>query len=375
MPLAVLGFLVSIAYIPIPSAVATPRWIAIEVGAFLILLFTSIRTTATHWIGAALILWCALSITWSVSAYDATGALLQLVALGAVFCIGSETEDLKQFWIALALGASINAVIAIFQVSGFHIFDPSGHTAGFPIGLFGNKNFLANFGALALIGTISLVSTKWFAPLIAGSATAALLPMSRGTIVAVVVAAGASLWKAKKLGWWIPLTISIVIALAILIDTEINPLRFERSIDTRLAIWDWTISNWSTFGWGLGNYGTVFPFEHASNDPFEIVFELGIGSVLYFWIIGICLVERKIPIEWAVLVTVLVESLFAFPLHQPATAFVAALVAGRIVGDRARRRRIELVGGDYFRDGFQDDWHPAIGALCEFGARRDDISF
>jgi hypothetical protein len=339
MPLAVLGFLVAIAYAPIPSAVSTPRWLVVEVGSFLLLLSTPAR--APHWLAIAFLAWCAATVAWSASPLDSVGAMIQLAALAAAFQVAAETDDLRPFWIAIAAGSAINAAIAVAQVAGLHVFDVGGNAAGQPIGLFGNKNFLANFGALALVGCLALRGPLAVA-LAVGAATAALLPLCRGAMLALLVAGLVA--KRASLAAWLLCAGAAVGAVAV--DLWVHPLRLFLSVTPRAVTWEWTVTNLKPFGWGIGTYGTIFPVEHAFNDLLEFVFEVGAGTVLLLVLLARCFAVPGRAAEKAVLAAILVEGMFAFPLHQAATAFVAAVCAGHLSGSRARVRDAERGGGD-----------------------------
>ena len=305
--------------------------------------------TPAHWLGLVFLMWCALTILWSKAPYDSIGAMIQLSALAAAFCIGAEARDLKSFWLALALGASVNAVIGLLQLDGWHIFQESPGWTGF-VGTFGNKNFLARFGVLALIGSLTLPWRWRSAWLVAGSALAAFLPMSRGALLAFAVAGLAaaiklSRWRARA---WLPVLagFACIALVAIYGDLRLHPDRWATSLDPRLVIWDWTVSNWKVFGWGVGTYGSIFPFEHAFNDPFESIFELGIGAGILGAFLGVVL-ARPLCVEWVVLIAFLIEGFTAFAAHQAATVFVAAVCAGRLASMRHRSVLAESLGRIY----------------------------
>lgn len=367
MSLAILGFLVGIAYLPIPSAYATPRWLVVQVGCAAILLVTPIRMTTAHWAGAAFLVWCAMSTAWSASFQDTIGAVIQLSALAAAFCVAAETEDLVPFWLALGAAAAINTVLALFQVSGsLTLFSPPRGLVTDPVGLFGNKNFFANFAVVAFIGTASMLGNFWEARLksIAAwvltifAAVAILMTSSRGAMLALFVALAFWGWRGTGRGW----TLFFVAAMLLVasaaaleaVDLTLHPWRMDKSVDFRLVTWQLALANLTPFGWGFGTYGTIFPFEHAFSDPVETVFELGIGSIFFGVFCAICLGSRAPGIEWTIFVAVLVESFFAFPLHQAATAMVAAVCSGRLSRRYRDARHIEHRGGDHGVRGIQD---------------------
>lgn len=371
MPLAVITFLATVAWWDLPSAVEAPRWILVGVAAAAALLQTRIEVSPAHKVGAAFLLWCVASIGWSISPLDSAGAVVALAVLAAVFCVAAETEDLEPTMFALALGACINAAAAIAQLAGLHVFVQIPEQATMlPIGLMGNKNHLANLGVLGLFAATAVIGRRAGVALWLGSAAAALLPASRGALLALVAAAAASRWKAFGLRWWpFALGCAILAAAAVAVDLWIVPERFGRSVATRFEMWDWTVSNLAFFGWGIGTYGAVFPFEHASNDALELAFEVGPG-VLLLAVLARQLLHAHASPAWTMLLAVLVESLVSSPLHQPATAVVAVGMAGWIAGDRWRAVDPSSRRGAYREVSAEDAGPLWVGAVCEADLRR-----
>jgi len=112
-----------------------------------------------------------------------------------------------------------------------------------------------------------------------------------------------------------------------------------------MDIWSWTVANLSWFGWGVGNYITVFPvMEFAHNEPLHFAFELGLGSVFLWLVFAWALPGSRAPAERAMLVAVLAEGMVGFPLHHAATAFVAAACAGHLASLRRRASIVQSAG-------------------------------
>lgn len=389
MKLAVFALLVGIAWLPIPSAISAPRWAVVSIGAAALLWSCRVRWSPAHSVGLALVLWALVSSAWAISPNDAYNGAWQLLVLGFVFCVAAESPySLNSFAMGLGAAATVNAAIAVAQtLFDAPIFLVPGIPTGYPSGLFGNKNYMAQFGALALVAMI-FVPRDWRMPslervpgagmlrdvLIAGSAVAAFLPLSRGAIIAVAVAIGASWWRGQNFRWiaFFGLAGGAVLAL-VGIDMWLHPERIELSAIPRLEIWDWTLTNLRFFGWGAGNYAAIFPFDHALNDWFEIAFDLGaVGALALAAIVFYCLRERAVDLaaEWAVLVAFLVEGATASPLHQPATAAVGAFVAGRLAGAFGRARRAQSSGGGLRPNGACEPWSLGIGTVVEADVRR-----
>ncbi len=368
MPLAVLGFLISVAWLPIPSAISTPRWMLVEVGCAALLLVAlwnrPLLETKGHRIVFAVLAWSTLTVAWSFDRESSLGALFQVAGLVLSFCVGAASLTLRPFWLALGAGATINAVIAIAQTFGWRAFDVANLSPGVPIGTFGNKNFLAFFGAIALVGLLTMPRpSRWHVAMLPGAAIATLLPTSRGAMVAAIAAVASVLWTKRGGRLWTLASIAAVPAALILaLDLWVTPGRFSSSATPRLEMWDWTVSNWKFFGWGVGSYGSVFPFEHASSDLLEFVFEIGAGAALLAWLLTHVLRPSTLHAERAVVVCVVVESLFAFPLHMAAPAFVAAVCAGRIARDLDDHRLVQPGGGDRRKPRLPGLWPLPFGA-------------
>ena len=200
--------------------------------------------------------------------------------------------------------------------------------------------------------------------LILGAAVCAFTPMSRGALLAFVVALPFLLGPRQRWLIWVGLLVAVSVLLSM--DFVFNPDRAV-SMAGRMDIWSWTVANLSWFGWGVGNYITVFPvMEFAHNEPLHFAFELGIGSVLLGAVFWWALRGPRAPAERAMLVAVLVEGLVGFPLHHAATAFVAAACAGHLACRGHRFVVIQSNGGSFCRSGFRPE-RVAAGNLCTAG--------
>lgn len=178
-----------------------------------------------------------------------------------------------------------------------------------------------------------------------------------------------------KLWWWIPVTIPglvlvhsraafvalacgllvwawrrskqytlVIIALLLMIASIKYSNGFKlTSISERFDLWLDTIYGFKLFGNGVGSYETLFPLyaEHintevarpryAHNDLLNLIFEFGVGSILLMMVLfNVFKSGRE---ENIIIYAILIISLFTYPLHVPATAFIAFLVAGYVVGN------------------------------------------
>jgi hypothetical protein len=369
VPVAV--FLAAVAYLPILGAVDAPRWIVVEVGSFALLLTAPRgRLTPEHVAGGLFLAYAAASILWSPSPFDGVGAVIRLLALAAAFCAAaSRTENLDAAWTALGVGASISGLIAAAQVVGAPIFHMPGFDPTAPIGLFGNKNFMAGFGALAFVATVLSRPTWLKPPLLAGTALAAFLPLSMGAILGIAV--GLAFARLRPTAFW--LALAGLLAAALGADLWLFPDRIVSSLQPRLVLWQLSWANLSWFGWGIGSYGSLFPAAHAFNDALEYVVELGVGAVPLLIMVALALRRGRERTEGAILVAALVESLFAFPLHQPAHAFVAVVCAGFLCGAGGRARVLEPGRRGHRDEGLLDPGHLGVGALHAADLRRQAL--
>jgi O-antigen ligase len=112
------------------------------------------------------------------------------------------------------------------------------------------------------------------------------------------------------------------------------------TIQQRVDLWADTIRGFKIFGNGIGSFEILYPLnavnidtvltrpKYAHNDLLQIGFDLGIGSLLlvaFLW--SILTIKCK---EAYILYAFCIVSLFAFPLHNPVSAFLVCLVAGFI---------------------------------------------
>lgn len=328
--LGVLTFLVCVAFWPgILGAGMSPRWALMA--AVLPLMLRSVPVTTAHLAVLTLLSWSALTLTWSEMRWDGVGALAHLCILAAAFWIGSSLRSLRPVYIGVCCGIGVSGLIAVAQWFGFTgIYQVSS-----PAGLFINGNTLAEIAVLALIAAIA-ERMWWFIPVLA---PAALLPMARGPVLALIVAL--ALWTRHRL-------IIAAVACATAIGGAATMIVGWRmaSVTERFDFWADTLSGVNLFGNGIGSFVGLYPHfatrintllirpDHAHNDLLELAFELG---AIGFFCIAACAVACLRGVgrtEKLVLVAFALEGCFGFPFHMPATAFVAALAAGHLCCER-----------------------------------------
>ena len=354
--LAAIAFLVTVAIWPGISGFAiAPRWAVIAAFPMVALFFVKIRMTPVHWVGLAFFTYATVSLLWSPVFVEALQGWAELVILAVAFCLGAEAKNLKWFYAAVAFGVSISAVIAALQVDGIETVE---RVVG-PAGLFANKNMMGEIAALALIGVVA--SGLWIfaiGPLVAlGVSTCA------GAMFGVVAAAVYWLWsKSAMLG--IAAMIAIVLGGMVLVASSKNSTFIVRG-----RIWVDAIENLRWFGHGVGSYWVATPEHaprqeamnvrhwHAHNDAVEMVFDFGLGSVLFFGMVWLCLLGPASPDKY-VLIGIIGVGMWGFPLFTPATGFVGAVCAGRLA-----RRWADLRESVAYRPGYRSKRYAGAGPV------------
>ncbi len=326
------GFLIAATFWPALSGAANAsRWtmlcVAVPVGLFFVKLPP---LGSPQWIVAGLLSWATLSLTWTPVLYDGIFRLAELAILAGCFLIGSAT-NVGAFYRGLAYGLGISSVICILQALGYEPVQIVADGAP-PSGLFINPDML---GELCIVVLIGLLAYRMY-PLIWMVLPALVLSQSRTAMVAgaICVLGYASLRGKWKYFLAIPLLILMVYAIA--------PTKWQLNPDGggRISLWLDTIQGMTFFGHGVGSFYTTFikfathidPFHYqpdtAHNDYLQFIFELGfpaaavaaVGLSMLWW-------KANEP-EKLVLLAYAVICFLAFPLHNPATASVFAVVAG-----------------------------------------------
>lgn len=329
-----------------PSELA--RWSTAAIGISAFLCFVRIRMTPAHWWLLALLSWAGLSLLWSTVFDDALNGFLQLVFMAAAFAIGAEISNAKHLYRGLGIGLAVSSVIAIAQMAGYQPVNVALGNAA-PAGLFINSNFLG--WAAALVFVLLLAQRDW----LLGIAVLPALILSNCRIadLAVIACVGVLAWR------WSPLkTIAGVI---VLLGLFARPQMFDGgSLLQRSDLWLDTIGGFTFFGHGIGSFYSTFPLHsprvfieqtqinawievaHAHNDFIEFSFELGIpGCILAAGLLATCWRSGRI-VERLGLLCIGVTALAGFPLYEPLTATLFALMAGHAAGGWHRLCGVEL---------------------------------
>lgn len=328
--MAVLSFLAAAVYWPgVAGAATSSRWALLAL--IIPWLLREQRVTVAHACGAAFLLWAAVTLLWASNRYDGINALLILLVLAAIFCLGNQLRELRWVWIGAGVGLGVSAAIINVDWAGLLSFMP-GPSLG---GLFVNRNFFAEAAALILIAAVA-ERIWWLIPLLL---PAMLMTESRGAVLALAVALAVHFRR----WWWVS---AIVGAVAI----ALFSLKVDNSASERLVIWQSTLHGLTFWGHGIGSFWTAYPQfdlrtvvndtpEQAHNELLTIAFELGfVGALLA----SAFVVSLAGPINTArlVLIGIAVESITQFPLHLPTTAFLGMVAAGHAVRDAPLLRSV-----------------------------------
>lgn len=333
----------------------TPRWCALLVLVPLALCRLPVRPTPAHWVGAAFLGWALLSLAWTPVLPMAVSELMKLLLIAGCFLIGAELDDPRPLYLGVACGVAVSGVLAALRVAGVEIipeFAP-------PAGLFVNRNYLAEIGVVALILAVS----EGWALLVPPLLCAALLPHSRGSLLALGLVVLLVCWRrARTATLIVALSFGMVGAIAAGTSPALRDLLVDRvsvgqssSLDTRLELWRVTAAHTTLFGHGVGSFMPLYPSwtphsnlidnrpAQAHNEILHEASELGLpGIALLVAFFGLCLGGggRRWRGEHLALVAILAIGLFSFPLHIPAVAAVAGIVAGRAARLRYPVRRV-----------------------------------
>jgi hypothetical protein len=342
IPSAIFGFALMSVYWPgITGAATTPRWAVAALLAVALFFAPRVVMTRTHCIGAALLAWLALSLTWSEGQLDGTDAAFKLCLAAIAFTQGSTMPDQRPLWIGAALGIGLNSGFAIAQYLGWQGIETYDNRLA---GLFYNEGRLAAAAAIVAIWLCSQSARLWLLlPLVLPSL---ILPHSRGAWLALGV--GFLIIALRQMsrctvGQWVTFLVLFgVVGTGTVVAFGIgSPV----GIDQRLALYRDTIAALTPFGHGLGSFWESFPAhahyfsvsierpEHPHNEWLWLAFEGGFPALALGGAFAVS--AWWSARDRSVLSGLFVLSVVAMPFHDPATLIMGALCAGHLVGRRA----------------------------------------
>ena len=316
--------------------------------------------TTAHWIGLLLVIYAGISALWSPVFVETLDAVAKFTILALAFLIGAETKDARGVYSAMSLGIAVNGVVAIAQSLGWQGVEQVVSPAGF----YANKNFLGEIAALCVVS--SLASRSWW--LVPGPVCSLVLTECRGAMAGVAVAGIAWTWKRSRLA-----AFGLILACACGSFAALHSPTFRSTLLVRVNITLDAVENLTWMGHGIGSYWVSTPQHaprqeamntrhwHAHDDMLEAVYEYGLASFLVVAFALYCL-GGPFELERLILIAFMVEGLFGFPLHTPATGFMAAIAAGRIARGRYDLRGILDVRADACRDWIAD----RIRQVCKY---------
>lgn len=325
-PLFLLGFGVTVAYIPgIVGAAISTGWLFLFIVCPILFLHCEYKLG----FGFLFICYITLSLLWTETVTFAVFNLLQYIILGIVFIIGQNLKDIRPVFKGLAFGLGVSSAVALFQYFG----NPLAYSLNnSPAGLFINPNIYSEISVVVLIGLLTLKLWHW----LPFTFTGLLLVQSRAALLALSVSLFMWGWQINKRA------ATGLFIFVILIGAAFYWNKFSSSsIFERFDIWKDTLAGFKLFGNGVGSFEILFPQyathidtelarpRYAHNEILNLIFEFGLGSVFLF----LMLLNVKFKNEAIILLAVLIISMFTYPMHVPATAFIAFLVAGHLSSD------------------------------------------
>lgn len=284
------------------------------------MLLGRIQLTPGHWLGVFFLAYAAVSLTWTWQPLTGIETLWHWCLLGGCFCLGHRLESLRSTFIGLGLGIAVSAIVALFQLAGYHPVHaiPTGTHA--VAGLFFNPNALSETGAIVLAGLI-VYRLWWLTP---GAAAALVLGEGRAALVAFSVTAIACFVPARH-----RLAAALVAIAAVLVASYLR--NGTEAIFVRLEVIRVAFQEVPWQGWGAGSFlikTSHAGYDHLHNDALEVIYEFGLGAIPLFALVGISL--ARAGMARPILLCFLVVSLFSFPSFMPVTGFVAAVVTGHL---------------------------------------------
>jgi O-antigen ligase/polysaccharide polymerase Wzy-like membrane protein len=350
------GFALMTAYWPGISGVATtPRWDVAALLALALFFAPRIKITEAHVFGGMLIACLSLSLLWNDGGtdgrLDGCEALFELVIAAIAFTVGSTIYNIRPLVVGAAIGIGLNSIFAIAQWMGWHsdLFQALDHTSA---GLFYNRDRLAAAAAMVAVGLVALPRLWVWLPLLLPSL---ILTHSRAAWIAVAVGIAVTIWENISLRALAILSAIGAGMVFLVLWHGVDPAGMER-----LVIWHDTMDNLTFWGHGLGSFREVFlktshfydisywqsrP-EHPHNEWLWLAFEGGVpafGLGLLFAVTVWLMAEE--PRQRGILACLFVLSLFAMPLHDPATLVLGALCAGHMSGFRDYLRNVAIARG------------------------------
>ena len=299
--------------------------------------------TAAHWMGMAWLAYAAMSLAWSPSPLDSLDWLWRFAVLAGAFVLGGLVEP-RHIVAGFAAGVSVSGAVVMGEMTG--VIEVAGSIK--PAGLFGMKNYAAEAGLIALAGAVAY-RMWWAVPL---CAVAAFLPASKAVWLAAVVLALVA-WACRSRAGKVAFVAFVGACAVASVLWWNDPAIY--TLPQRVELWRQTVDGMVLWGHGIGSYWAAFPaFQsgapaelygwagmpaHAHNDALTLIAETGVASALLFGMAWMAATTRH-PARWP-FIGFLLCGVAAFPLFNPATGIVGALLCGALCRARAGLRGVE----------------------------------
>lgn len=331
MILRLTGFLMMIALVPPLFATADAlRWAILAIGLSLYYATEAgrrdIQINLPTLAGIIFLGWSLATIIWSVDKRGAPDAVACLAIMALAYWAGFVSPSNTPVYRGMLYGLAINSCLAIAQHFGWDGVSQ----IYIPAGLFLNKNMLAEIGLLLL--AIALMKRWWYLAFFASPSV--MLTSSKAVLIAGFAMFCNWMWHSGRVFQ------SFLLGLSGFMICWVMSSLISQSLTVRVELWQNTIHGITLLGQGLGSFWYEYPnqsfqgstlrwrAEHAHNEYLEVAFELGTIGLL----LGIAFIASvwhyAVRQERIILLGAAIIAGVAFPLHNPATAFLICYVAG-----------------------------------------------
>lgn len=336
------AFLVAAAFVPgLMSAAIVPRWAVIALG---IPLVSQIRwqiPTALQLALLAGVAWSAASILRTLDPADSLLQFFFMLCLLAVMGVGSQLESLDQAISGLCWGLGLSSALCVATlVTGQH-FVAYHHPDLIP-GLFYNSEVLVEFAAPLVVW--AAVKRRWW--LVVTSIVPIAANNSRIAVISLIIGLIVGFWPKSTKMRVVTITVGTVALCSAVAWLTMGSFKFG-SAASRVTSWLTAVYSFTPAGHGFGWWrATHAGEEFAHSDVLQAFAEIGLAALLFALVPLYALRNRRDHAERAAFIVICIELGLSFPLHVPATGFLAALLAGFLVRTGAGVRGVQHDGGD-----------------------------
>ena len=346
---AAFGFLISVAYWPgLLSPAYVPRWAAIAIGLPLVSRLDPRRLDPLALTAAIIFLALAwTSLRWTPGTGGALECFYLTLLFGALLLgAGLNEAGLDRLLTGMLVGLAPSSLLSILTATTGWL--PVLQFSQQPGGLFGSSEILGEFAAPLFIWALLRRSPQALIP-------AVPIALTQSRIVWVTTAlVSLAMWP--RLGRMTRCAaVAVVLASGCGLLILLGAPKAD-SAGTRIVIWVATAMAFRPGGQGIGWFTSAHPAEEfAHSDVLQAFVELGLGAAIVAIVPAVALFragDRSLAARSALLALCL-ESVVSFPLHTPASGFLAAVLAGHLARRRDHVRDPEPVGGMAHGDGLR----------------------